>query len=590
MGSKRTKSRPRSALNAPPSGRGGGSDLLAATALLLLVVAAFWPAFSAGFVYDDPTFILQNPRLTEPGGLGRIWLHGIPDEHYWPVTYSVLWVERALWGVEPGGYHAVNILLHAANTVMLWLILRRVGLAAAWLAAAVFGLHPVHVESVAWALELKDVLSGLWVLAAFRAYLRFLDTRRYVWLALTTLLFAAGMLSKSAVLPFPAALLIYHWWKARRWTMAELAPIALLAVIGGAIAAADVIAFQALIPEHFAFSVLDRTLIASRAIWFYLAKLAWPVDLSPMYARWDVRAAAGWASLAGLVATASAFVVSRRVPRGLVAAAAFFVVMLGPTLGFLDFSWMKYAFVADRFQYLASIGPIAAIAAGITWLAGKYVDSAAIRRAAAALLLVALGALTQQQAALYANEETFYRGIVARNPSAWAAHMNLGVALMASDRAAEAVPHHVQALALKPDLVEARVNLGAARAALGQVDEAAADFVEAIRLKPSDPAIHDFLGIMRARQDRLAEAIDQYEQAIRLDAEYASAHNNLAIALAAQGRLQEAVGHYQQYVRLSPDDPLGHENLARALRSLGQTREASAHEQIAAGLRARAKR
>ena len=122
MGSKRVKGRPRAALKPPPPSRHDVSDFVAAALLVLLVVAAFWPAFSAGFVYDDHTFIVQNPRLTEPGGLGRIWLHGIPDEHYWPVTYSVLWVERALWGVEPAGFHAVNILLHAANTVMLWLI------------------------------------------------------------------------------------------------------------------------------------------------------------------------------------------------------------------------------------------------------------------------------------------------------------------------------------------------------------------------------------------------------------------------------------------------------------------------------------
>jgi len=538
-----------------------GSKRVQAAALFLLVVAAFWPAFWAGFVYDDPTFIVQNPRLTEPGGLGRIWMDGIPDEHYWPVTYTVLWVVRALWGAGPAGFHAVNIVLHAMNTVMLWLILRRVGVSAAWLAAALFGLHPVHVESVAWALELKDVLSGLCVLAAFWTYLNYLDTRRYVWLTLTAVLFVTGMLSKSAVLPFPVALVIYHWWKARPWTLAELAPIAVLAVIGGAVATADVLAFQAANPDHFDLSPIDRVLVASRAIWFYLAKLAWPVDLSPMYARWDVRAVAGWMSLAGVVATVVAFAAATRRAtnlRGLVAGGAFFAVMLLPTLGFIDFAWMKYAFVADRFQYLASIGPLAVAAAGIVWLErGRTPNSRGLTplqsfvpRAAASMLCVALGVLTLRQIALYADEETFYRGIVARNPSSWAAHMNLGVALMASDRAADAIPHHLQALALKPDLVEARVNLGAARSALGQVDEAAADFVEAIRLRPRDPAIHDFLGIMRLRQGRLSEAVEQFQQAVQLDPGYASAHDNLAIALDGVGRNAEAATHREIAARL----------------------------------------
>ncbi len=576
-----------------PKARVGVPAAVQGAVLVLLVVAAFWPAFSAGFVYDDHEFIVQNPVLTDPGGLGRLWLHGIPDEHYWPVTYTVLWFERALWGLEPAGFHAVNILLHAVNTMMLWLILRRIGLPAAWLAAALFGVHPVHVESVAWALELKDVLSGLCVLAAFWTYLNFLylDARKYVWLTLTAAWFVAGLLSKSAVLPFPAALIIYHWWTRRSWTFREMAPIALLAIIGAGIAAADVIEFQALIPEHFNLSLLDRTLVASRAIWFYLAKVAWPVDLSPMYASWEPRAIAGWLSLAGFGAVVVAAVVfRRRAPRGLVAAGAFFAVMLTPTLGFLDFSWMKYAFVADRFQYLASIGPLAVAAVGVAWLGRRYVNSVQARRAATALLLIALGALTQRQAALYANEETFYRGIVARNPSSWAAHMNLGVALMAADRAGEAITHHLQALALKPDLVEARVNLGAARAALGQTDAAVADFLEAIRLKPSDPAIHDFLGIMRARQERLPEAIAQYEEALRLDPGYASAHNNLGTALTALGRFDEATNHYREFVRLAPDEPLGHENLARSLRALGRAGEAASHEQIAENLRARARR
>lgn len=555
--------------------------------LALLVVAAFWPAFSAGWVYDDFTFIVQNPRLTEPGGFGRIWLNGIPDEHYWPVTYSVLWAIRALWGIEPAAFHAVNILIHAANTLLLWAVLRRIEVPGAWLGAALFGVHPVHVESVAWALELKDVLSGLCVLAAFWTYLNFLDARRYVWLTLTTLLFVTGMLSKSSVLPFPGVLLIYHWWKARRWTLSELAPAAVLGAVGGVIATIDVLAFRAIDAERFDLGMLDRVLVASRAIWFYLATLTWPVDLSPMYVRWDPRAVTGWVSLSGILLTTVVFVASRNVPRGLTAAGAFFAVMLVPTLGFIDFAWMKYAFVADRFQYLASIAPLAAAAAGIARLGTKYVSSPVVRRVVAISMLVVLGVLTHRQAKLYADEETFYRGILARNPSSWAAEMNLGVVMMAAGRPGDAVAHHLRALAIKPDLVEARVNLGAARAAVGLVDEAAADFVEAARLRPSDPAIHDFLGIMRARQGRLQDAIGHYETALRIDPSYASAHNNLGTALEALSRLPHAVDRYRAFVRLSPDEPIGHENLARALRSIGHVNEASKHDAIAAKLRSR---
>jgi Flp pilus assembly protein TadD len=513
-----------------------GSKKAALILLALLVVTAFWPAFFAGFVYDDPTFIIQNPRLTEPGGLLHIWTRGIPDEHYWPVTYTVLWAIRAIFGEGPAGFHAVNVAIHAANTLMLCLILRRIKVPGAWLAAAIFGVHPVHVESVAWALELKDVLSGLFALTAFWTYLNYLETGRRHWMVSTVLLFTAGMLSKSAILPLPAVLLIYHWWKRRSWTAPELAPIAVLAVVGGAIATADLIAFQAHSAERFGLGPFDRLLVASRSIWFYLSKLAWPVELSPMYARFDVRSATNWICL--IAVAAAAVGLGRYAPRGGVAAAAFFVVMLAPTLGFIDFAWMKYAFVADRFQYLASIGPLTIAAAALAWVGSRYGRSAAVRGGAAALLLAGLGLLTWKQSALYANEETFYRGILERNPSSWAAHMNLGVVMMASGRSGDAVSHHLEALALRPDLVEARVNLGAARAAVGLVDEAAADFVEAIRLRPDDPSIHDFLGIMRLRQQRVPEAVAEFREALRLDPEYEGARKNLEVAMEALARIK----------------------------------------------------
>ena len=290
--------------------------------------------------------------------------HSAQEAHYWPLTYTTFWLEHKIWGLEPAGYHVVNVLLHLLNSLLVWRLLLRLAVPGAWVAAAVFVVHPVHVESVAWIIERKDVLSGLFYLAAVLVWLRFLQQPRPWRYGLALLLFATGLLSKSIVVTLPAALLIMSsggrrtasrrgicsawrhssWWRcsSRQSTSPQFSSMHSL----------------------LNYSLPERMLVASRALWFYAGKLAWPTDLAVIYPQWDISLGDPWAwlYLAGATALAATLWFMRhRVGRGPLAGALFFAVTLSPVLGFVNHGYMKYSFVADRFQYLAGIGVIAVL-------------------------------------------------------------------------------------------------------------------------------------------------------------------------------------------------------------------------------------
>jgi tetratricopeptide (TPR) repeat protein len=568
--------------------------------LVLATGVAYWPALQAGFVWDDDDYVTENAALRTPAGLARIWLEPGAVPQYYPLTFTSLWLDYQRWGTDPRGYHATNVALHVVAALLLWRVLVCLAVPGAWLAAAIFALHPVHVESVAWISERKNVLSGVLAIAAVLAYLRFAGVggvpafarARCGAYVLALLSFAAALLAKTVTCTVPVVLLLLLWWRRGRLERADGVAVLPMLALGVALGLVTVWMEQQHVGArgvHWALSPVERVLIAGRALWFYGATLVWPRALTFVYPRWAVDATVWWQSLFPLaaVAVAGALALMRaRLGRGPLVALASFAVMLAPALGFIDVYPMRYTFVADHYQYLASTALIAlgvAACAGVAARLGR--PGRPVAAVAAAIVLGVLGVLTWRQGGIYADQETLWRDTLAKNPSAAMAHVNLGMLLYERGQSDAAVAQFEAALALDPGDAEVHDNLGIARAARGEREAARAHFEAALRLAPGAARTYSNLGNLLAQEGRFDEAMAAYREAVRLRPAYADARNNLANVLAARGLVAEAVEQYREAVRLDPTYATARYNLGVVLAGEGQTDEALAQYAEAVRLR-----
>ena len=541
-----------------PSGGCSRQDALALVALGLLVVVSYLPAMLwGGFVWDDNICIKVDP-VRDVSGLWQIWFSPSALEaegHYWPLVYTTFWLEHKLWDFEPTGYHIVNVLLHLANTLLVWHLMRRLAVPGAWVVAAVFAVHPLHVESVAWVIERKDVLSGLFYLAAAAMWMRFVEQpnpRRY---AGSLALYAAGMLSKSIVVTLPVALLLWHWWKQGRVTSTDLWRLVPFFAVGLVITVGDLSFYRSWGAVSFDYSFTERTLIAARALWFYAGKLLWPTNLAVIYSLWDIRVAdpLAWGYLVAAVALAVALWHFRhRLGRGPLAGALFFAVTLSPILGFVDYGYMQFAFVADRFQYLAGIGVMAVVIGaasyGVRRLPDLWQKGALV---VAAGVIVVLGVMTWRQASIYRDGETFYRHIIALNPQARNAHLNLGKNLEIQGRYEEALAAYRVDVEQHPNY-EVHSRLGVVLNELGRFKEAETHLRRAIALNPQARSAHLNLGVVLYKQGRYEEALAPARAAAEQRPDSFQAHANLGSVLIELGRFEEAEQPLHRALAINP--------------------------------------
>ena len=528
-------------------------DWLTAAALLAAVLLAYQPAWHGGLLWDDAAH-LTRADLRSWQGLWHIWFDpGATQQHY-PLVHSAFWLEQRLWGNDPTGYHVVNLLLHSGAALLVALVLRRLAVPGAYLAAAIFALHPVHVESVAWITELKNTLSAVFYLGAALAWVHFEEKRRvWTWL-LALFLFVLALCSKTVTATLPAALLLVHWWRRGRpsWRR-DVAPLLPFYALGAAAGVFTLWVERRLVGAEgaaFDLTALQRVLIAGRAAWFYLGKLVWPANLVFIYPRWQVSQSVWWQYLypAAAVATLAALWALRKRLPGPLTAALFFLGTLVPALGFFDVYPFLFSFVSDHFQYLASIGIIALAASGIASLPQRRAG-----QAVSVAILAILAALTWKQSRLYADAETLYRATIRDNPACWMAYSNLSGLLIARGGAAEAEGLARKALELRPDYPEAHNNLALALVQRGQPGEAFAHYRRAIELSPGYAEARNNFGFALASGGNLDEAIFQYREALEADPGRAGIHYNLAMALIARRQFQAAVVHLRRAVQLQPD-------------------------------------
>jgi tetratricopeptide (TPR) repeat protein len=556
--------------------------------LILAVLLTYAPVWQAGFIWDDDAHLTANPCIVGPLGLKEIWTTSAAD--ICPLTITTFWVEHALWGLGPLPYHLVNVLLQGACAVLLWRVLRSLRVQGAWLGAALWALHPVAVESVAWITEMKNTESGLFFLLSILFFVRWLRAK-YLdgrtgesWNYALTLLFAAlAMASKSSTVILPFVLCLCAWWMEGRWhwrNLMSVVPIFLMSIAASALSiwTQSLALATGVTDPQWVRTWPERLATAGDTVWFYLGKLLWPHPLITIYPRWQIDAGQ-WVSylplLAAIVILAIFWLKRELWSRACFFAFAYFMAALLPVLGLINNPIFRFSLVFDHLQYLASIGPLALAGTGLVRFSDFVIPKKPwLQSTLCAGLLLILGMASWQRIWVYQSQETLWTDTLAKNPNTWLGHCNLGVVLFQKGQVDDAVAQYQKALEINPNYVAAHYNLGNALFQKGQLDQALAQYQKAIEINPNDAEARINLGNALFQNEQLDEAVAQFQRAIEINPNDAEAHYNLGNALFQKGQLDEAVAQFQKALEIDPNSFATHYNLGGAFFQKGQLDEA----------------
>ncbi|MGA2796896.1 MAG: tetratricopeptide repeat protein [Thermoguttaceae bacterium] len=581
--------------------------------VLLVIVAVFCvylPSISGDFIFDDDIHLTEDKFIKAADGLFRIWTSK-ESVDFWPATNTFFWIEWRLWGMHPTGYHVTNLILHVIEALLIWLILRKLSIPGAFLAALIFALHPVNVESAAWIASRKNLMAMLFFLLSILWYLKFAMSTAiagiaparslggpwervktfssfilhpssfHFWYWLSLAAFLLAMLGKGSVAILPVLLLGIVWWL-RPLTRRDLVRTAPFFAIAIALAAVNMWFQTHGTGETFhTATITERLLGAGSIIWFYLYKALLPVDLAFIYPQWHVVSGnpLWWLPLSAAIAvTIVLWLYRKNWGRPLLFAWGFFCVALLPVMGFADVGFMQYSLVADRYQHIAIIAVIAlAMAPFSIW---RKRMRGAVRWIAPGIAVAAVGALavlTWRQSSLYRDEVKLYQAVLEKNPACWMAHNNLAAALINIGRLQEAIEHCGQAIRLKSDYAKAYNNLGIALVKMGQPQKAIEYYQQALKLNPDYADAHNNLGSALIQIGRAQEAIEHCRQALTLNPNFLGARNTLGNAFQSIGQYQQAIEQYEAVLKLDPNFSQVYINLGIILNKTGKTSEAIEH-------------
>jgi Flp pilus assembly protein TadD len=519
------------------------------------------------------------------------------------MVFTSFWIEKRLWSLQPFGYHLVNVLLHAGSALLLWGLLVRLGLPGAWFAAALFALHPLSVESVAWITERKNTLSLFLSLLAIHAWYSYLEARAKAaepknerknerkkkrraartalpWFRAPAVLYVLAfafltlaLFAKTTACVVPAVLLVLAWWQRERVGWSDVRPLLPLFAVGAGLALQTAWLERTMVQaagSEWEIGPAGRALLAGQTSLFYAGKLFFPAKLAFIYERWtvDPRELSQWipaAVVLGLLA--AVWLLRRRVGRGPLAGVLLFLGVLAPAMGFFNVYAMRYSWVADHFAYQAvAVFAACTVCGAASWIAPLGI---APQRPAVVLSVVALAVLasrTHAQSGSYRNEETLWRDTLERSPSCFMCETNYGNWLMEKGRNGEAVPHFEKSLGLKPDNVPALLNLARIEEQGGRLDAATHRLRTALGLAPRDTTVLINLATVSTKSGRIEEAVASYQEAFRLGASSSPvAHNGLGAALMQRGQVADAVEQFREALRLDPNYAYARANLERAL-------------------------
>jgi tetratricopeptide (TPR) repeat protein len=552
--------------------------VLAPLLLVVLVLAVYQPTLQADFVvWDDDDHVYENPNVLASDGYARAWADW-RDTAFYPLTFTTFFIEWHLADGEPWLFHLNNVLLHAANVVCVGLLARTIGLerGVAWLAAGLWGLHPLAVGSVAWITERKNVLYVFFYLAALLTYARTLQTSpargRVLW-GVSLLLAGASLLSKATAVTLPFGIGLLHWSTGRPLDRRVAGRVLSYLALALAVGLLHIYREEVVAP----LGLGTRILIAARAAWFYVACFLWPHGLAAMYPRWDPEAALSW-GLPALIGLAVALAImawqARRLPRAAWFAVGHFAANIGLVVGVIWFPYMRYSFVADHLVYFPSVGLALLAAMGASALLDRVPAAGPLRLPLAIGVCVALAVGSWRQTGMWHDTETLWGRTLAVAPTSTVAHNNLGVTLLEQGRPEDARRHFEETLRIDPEDATAVFNMGVLAASRERWDEAIAYYKRALRTNPANALVWNNLGVAAAERGQVERAAAFYRHAIALQGDDADTHTNLGAALEKLGRRREAIASYRTAVGLNPLLAKAHFRLGSALAAEGDHAEA----------------
>ena len=594
------------------------SEIIASLFLVIITLAVYWQVRNHEFInYDDDDYVTENNYVQ--AGLtweGVSWaftsgLHG----HWHPVTWLSHMTDCQLFGLNPAGHHLTSLFLHIANTLLLFLILRRTtgALLRSAFVAALFAIHPLNVESVAWIADRKDVLSTSFWMMAMWAYVRYSEHPGFSRYLLTLVAFMVGLMAKPIVVTLPFVLLLMDYWPLGRFQFGQssvegiaqnrgslntgyqstrlrrlvLEKALFLIVTGAFIVLMSVVRHSLYGRSHFG-KVDSNVVLSVWALWprpeqiaqalfsyiSYIGKMFWPLGLATPYSRDMLYVLQNWQVVGtGLLLLCISFFVvwrGRRYPYLLVGWLWYLVAIL-PVIGFVK---IGPHLMADRYAYLPLIGLFIMIAWGVPDLVAKWRYQRLVLGISTGMLVLGLTVCTWLQVRHWKSSVTLFEHVVSVTDNNWLAHNNLGSGLEKEERFDEAMIHYLEALKIKPRHAKVHNNLGIVQIKQGKVKEAFGYFSEAIRLKPDYAEAHHNLGAAFIEQGKVEEAISHYFEALRIKPDYAEAHDKLGTAFYRQGNLDEAISHYSEALQMKPNYPEAYYNLGVVFAKQGRVREA----------------
>jgi len=583
--------------------------------LILIVFIAYLPVTVAGYIWDDPAYVTENVELRSLPGLWRIWTSPGATPQYYPMVFSTFWMEYQFWRLNSIGYHIDNVVLHALNAFLLYRLLLRLNVPGALLAAVIFGVHPVHVESVAWITERKNVLSGSFYLLSFHAYWSYIGAddasvrsrwKRIRFYVAAILCFLGAILSKSVTASLPAAILVVLWWQHFRISarlILTLLPFMALGIVAGLHTAHVESQHVGAEGVEWNWSVWERILIAGRAVWFYAGKLVWPYPVVFIYHRWKIDPA----SLAQTLFPAAAILLlalfragQSRWGRGPLAAALLFGGTLVPALGFVNLYPMRFSFVADHFQYLASISLITLLTASASLAFQKINAKPRTMQIAAGIVLLLLSGSTFVRCFDYRSRDTLWTATLNNNPECWLASLHLGGLRMEEHRFRDALTFFELTLANKPpesfepsEMSDLHLRMAKCYAAIKdqkRMIEHTRAALECLRYAVGDryqdqAAVHFNLAMLLRSLGEFPEAISEFRQALEITPESSVTHLELGSVLLHQKQYEESVQHFLKAIHDNERNPHLHFQLGMAYRELQQQDLAYKHLQTALTLK-----